>query len=65
MFTGEPDSTLSATGTVCDQNGNNGQDATTSPGFQEALAREQANLNDEVKDAKFWHVVQLGLHYKF
>lgn len=29
------------------------------------LAAEHARLNDEIKDAKYWPVLQVGLHYKF
>ncbi len=59
MFTGEPNSDLTATGTV------NGIPVEDNAQFQSDLAAERNNLNDEIKDAKFYPVVQLGVHYKF
>lgn len=59
MFTGEPNTDLTATGTV------NGIPVVNDAQFQSDLAAERNSLNDEIKDAKFWPVVQLGLHYKF
>ncbi|MEW6764285.1 MAG: hypothetical protein AB1344_00680 [Pseudomonadota bacterium] len=59
MFTGEPNTDLTATGTV------NGIPVEDDAQFQSDLAAERNNLNDEIKDAKFYPVIQLGLHYKF
>ncbi|MFZ5466347.1 MAG: hypothetical protein ACOZAI_03705 [Pseudomonadota bacterium] len=64
MFTGSPDARLTATGTATPEGGTP-IDVSTDPTFQQHLAEEQARLNDEIEDAKFWPVVQLGLHYKF
>ncbi len=59
MFTGEPNTDLTATGTV------NGIPVENDAQFQNDLAAERNNLNDEIKDAKFYPVIQLGVHYKF
>lgn len=67
MITGEPDSDLTASGRYRVNGGayqtidlNNSANP-----FTQDLEREKANLNDSIKDAKLWPVVQLGVHYKF
>ena len=55
MMSGTPDITLeSVGGTLSDD-----------PDFQQALADEEENLQDEVDDFEFYPVVQLGLTYRF
>jgi len=67
MFTGEPSADLSASGRYR-VNGGAYQDVDlNNPNnpFTQDIERETASLNDEIKDAKFYPVVQLGVHYKF
>lgn len=68
MFTGEPNSDLTATGRYSTDNGNTYTDINLNDPnnpFTQDIEREKANLNDEIKDAKFYPVIQLGVHYKF
>lgn len=67
MFMGEPNSDLSATGRYSTDGVNYTDVYLNDPNnpFTKDIQAEQARLNDEIKDAKFWPVIQLGLHYKF
>lgn len=55
MFTGSPDVRLD--GSV--------NDPALEDAFAEDLARERANLEDELSDAKYYPVVSLGFAYRF
>lgn len=54
MFTGSPEATLKASG----PNAGN-------PLFENDLRKEEADLNDNISDAKFWPVINLGAFYAF
>lgn len=55
MFTGEP--SVSLTGTV--------NDPLLQPQFDEDLAREEETLRQELEDAKYYPVINLGIAYRF
>jgi hypothetical protein len=55
MFTGEP--SVSLTGTV--------DDPLLQPDFDEDLAREEESLRQELEDARYFPVINLGLAYRF
>lgn len=67
MFTGEPNSDLSASGSYRVNGGAYQTIDLNDPNspFTQDIEREKANLNDQIKDAKFYPVIQLGVHYKF
>ncbi|WP_321277271.1 hypothetical protein [Thiomicrorhabdus indica] len=64
MFTGSPDTQLSATGSVSDSNGNT-LDAATNPIFQSSLREEENKLQDDIADADLLPVLQAGVTYRF
>ena len=55
MFVGEP--SVSLTGTV--------DDPLLQPQFDEDLAREEENLRQDLKDAKYYPLINLGVAYRF
>lgn len=55
MFTGSPSVRLTGTAS----------DPALEPLFREDLAREEANLRDELSDAKYYPVIALGAAYRF
>lgn len=69
MFHGRPKPSLSASGTatVTDGNGNsrNDVDLANDPEVQAAVRQETSNLADDVKDFRFYPVVQLSLGWRF
>lgn len=67
MFTGEPDADLRASGRYRVNGGAYQEIDLNNPNnpFTQDIEREKASLNDEIKDAKFYPVIQLGVHYKF
>ncbi len=54
MFAGSPNVTLSASGPIA-----------SSSQFQQDLAQEEQNLEEELKPVKYYPVVSLGISYKF
>lgn len=69
LFHGRPKPSLraSGTGSVTDDNGVTRADVdlATDPEVQQALADETVNLADDVKDFKFYPVVQFSLGWRF
>ena len=69
LFHGRPKPSLRASGTatVTDAGGNTRTDVdlATDAEVQAALAEETANLSDDVKDFKFYPVVQFNLGWRF
>ena len=69
MFQGAPDVALAASGsaTVTDSNGLSRPvlDLSSDPEVQDAVAQEQASLQDDLKDFKFYPVVNIGIGYRF
>lgn len=53
-FTGSPDVALSATGTLA-----------SDPGFRADLAREEADLEDDLEDFKIYPVFSANLYFRF
>lgn len=69
LFQGKPKANLFASGTatVTDENGNtrSNVDLATDPDVQQAIAKEEASLQDDVKDYKFYPVLNVGIGYRF
>jgi len=66
MYSGSPDIQLSASGTATDQNNPNSTfNVAADPGFQENLAREEKNLQDDYKKYKYFPVLSMGVTYAF
>jgi len=64
LFQGAPDAKISATGTVDEVGGANSINVSDAI-FQTELAKEEKELNDELKDFKAYPVISLGASYRF
>jgi hypothetical protein len=64
LYQGEPRVDLTAEGTATRQSDGLVIDVTNDPDFQENLVQEQKNLQDDLKDFKFYPVASIGIMYK-
>lgn len=64
LYQGEPRVDLTAEGTATRQSDGLVIDVTNDPDFQENLLQEQENLQDDLKDFKFYPVASVGIVYK-
>ncbi len=65
LFQGSPKASLTASGIARDIATNQAINLATDATFQSELTKEEQNLNNELKDYKFYPVISLGVSYRF
>lgn len=65
LFQGSPEAQLTGSGQAFDETSGMFIDMTDDPTFQEELAREEQDLNDDMEDYKYYPVFAVGLNYRF
>lgn len=65
VYSRAPSSTLTLTGSACNQNGTNCRNIASDAGLQASLARQQAEFNSDLSVLKALPVLSLGFSYKF
>jgi hypothetical protein len=67
-FHGTPQATLSLTGSACTSKPTSGlicQNIGTNAGIQNDVAAQQAKINDDISNFKYYPVIQFTIGYKF
>lgn len=65
LFQGSPNAQLSGTGTATPTAGGAAVDISNDPIFLAELEKEETNLNNDLKDFKYFPVISLGVSYNF
>ena len=65
LFQGSPDAQLSGTGTATPTAGGAAVDISNDATFLAELEKEEVNLNNDLKDFKYYPVISMGVSYNF